>query len=90
MLGIPYIAHAGRTVALDRVRDFEIRMFETLDAGSAQSPLFWIELVDLRDRSSVDSCGCNNLGEAAAAFADFTCQAGCSRASPSVADEMEG
>jgi hypothetical protein len=74
LLGIPHIAHGPRTVALERVGDCEINMFETLEAGSA-APLFWMELFDLRVHASRDSRGCHNMSDAVAAFNDFASQA---------------
>ena len=75
LLGIPHIAHGARTVALERVGDCEINMFESLEAGSAVAPLFWMELFDLRVHASRDSRGCHNMGDAVAAFNDFASQA---------------
>jgi len=75
LLGIPHIAHGSRTVALERVGDCEISMFEALGAGLPDSPLFWMELFDLRVDSSLDSRGCHNMRDAVAAFEDFASQA---------------
>ncbi|MET4390566.1 hypothetical protein ABIB73_006348 [Bradyrhizobium sp. F1.4.3] len=75
LLGIPHVAHGTRTVALERVGDCEISMFETLGAGSPEAPLFWMELFDLRFHSSRDSHGCHNMTDAVAAFEDFALQA---------------
>ncbi|MFT4122181.1 hypothetical protein [Bradyrhizobium sp.] len=75
LLGIPHIAHGARVVALERVGDCEISMFEALGAGPAGAPLFWMELFDLRVDSSLDSCGCHNLGDAADAFEGFAARA---------------
>ncbi|WP_245331863.1 hypothetical protein [Bradyrhizobium sp. NAS80.1] len=66
-------------------------MFEALGASVPAAPLFWIELFDLRVHSSLDSCGCQNLDEAAAVFADFASRAsGQAGASLRAAGEMEG
>ncbi len=90
LLGIPHIAHGARAVALERVGDCEISMFEALGASLPEAPLFWIELFDLSVHSSLDSCGCHNLGEAAAVFADFASRAsGLAEASPRATGEME-
>jgi hypothetical protein len=75
LLGIPHIAHGARTVALERVGDCEISMFETLETGSPAAPLFWMELFDLRVHASRDSRGCHNMSDAVAAFNDFVSQA---------------
>jgi hypothetical protein len=75
LLGIPHIAHGVRTVALERVGDCEISMFEALEASSPAAPLFWMELFDLRVHASRDSRGCQNMSDAVAAFNDFASQA---------------
>ena len=91
LLGVPHVAHGTRMVALERVGDCEISMFEALGAGSREAPLFWMELFDLRVDSSVDSCGCHSLSRAAAAFAEFASKASLvSRASPCAAGDIEG
>ena len=91
LLGIPHIAHGARVVALERVGDCEISMFESLGAGAPEAPLFWMELFDLSVHSSLDSCGCRNLGEAAAAFEDFASQARSLAEAPlCAADEAAG
>lgn len=91
MLGIPHVAHGARTVALERVGDCEISMFEALGASLPEAPLFWIELFDLRIHSSVDSCGCYSLDEAAVVFADFASRAiGLTEASQRATGETEG
>jgi hypothetical protein len=91
LLGIPHIAHGARTVALERVGDCEITMFEALGTGSSEAPLFWMELFDLRIHASLDSRGCHNLGEAAAAFKDFASRASrLTEASLCAAREAEG
>ena len=76
LLGIPHIAHGSRTVALERVGDCEITMFETLGGGLPEGPLFWMELFDLRIDASLDSRGCHNMRDAVAAFEDFASRAG--------------
>jgi hypothetical protein len=91
LLGIPHIAHGARTVALERVGDCEISMFEALGGGSHEAPLFWMELFDLRVDSSLDSRGCHNLCEAAEIFEDFASRASrLTGASPCAASGTEG
>ncbi|WP_426409949.1 hypothetical protein [Bradyrhizobium ganzhouense] len=75
LLGIPDIAHGSRTVALERIGDCEISMFEALGAGLPDSPLFWMELFDLRVDASLDSRGCHTMSDAVAAFEDFASRA---------------
>lgn len=75
LLGIPHVAHGSRMVALERVGDCEISMFETLGAGLPESPLFWMELFDLRVNASLDSRGCHTMNDAVAAFEDFALRA---------------
>jgi hypothetical protein len=75
LLGIPFVAHGSRTVALERVGDCEISMFEALGEGTSDGPLFWMELFDLSGHASLDSRGCHNLYEAAEAFTCFASRA---------------
>lgn len=75
LLGLPDIAHGSRTVALERVGDCEISMFEALGGGLPEGPLFWMELFDLRIHASLDSRGCHNMRDAVAAFEDFASRA---------------
>ena len=75
LLGLPDIAHGSRLVALERVEDCEISMFEALGAGLPDSPLFWMELFDLRVDASRDSRGCHNMSDAVSTFEDFASQA---------------
>jgi hypothetical protein len=75
LLGIPHVAHGSRAVALERVGDCEISMFEALGAGLPDSPLFWMELFDLRVDASLDSRGCHTMSDAVAAFEDFASRA---------------
>ena len=86
LLGIPHIAHGSRTVALERVGDCEISMFEALGAGLPESPLFWMELFDLSVHASLDSRGCHNMRDAVAAFEDFASQASRLAEAPLCAD----
>ncbi|HEV2158167.1 hypothetical protein [Bradyrhizobium sp.] len=75
LLGLADIAHGSRMVALERVGDCEISMFEALAAGLPESPLFWMELFDLRVHASRDSRGCHNMSDAVTTFEDFASQA---------------
>ncbi|MBR0712275.1 hypothetical protein JQ603_37650 [Bradyrhizobium liaoningense] len=88
MLGLPNIAHGSRVVALERVGDCEISMFEALGAGLPESPLFWMELFDLSVHASLDSRGCHNMRDAVTAFEDFASQARC-LAEPSLCTAVE-
>jgi hypothetical protein len=53
LLGLPDIAHGARVVVLERIGNYEIRMFETPEASSVGAPLFWMELFDLGILSSL-------------------------------------
>lgn len=75
LLGIPENAHGAKVISLQWIGRCEIRMFEATPASSDDAPLFWIELFDHDRRSSVDSCSCYEIAEAAATFDDFISQA---------------
>lgn len=91
LLGIPDVAHGARIVALERVGDCEISMFEALGGGLPQSPLFWMELFDLRVHASRDSRGCHNMRDAVATFEDFASQASrLAEVSPGMVGETVG
>jgi hypothetical protein len=91
LLAIPDVAHGSRMVALERVGDCEISMFEALGGSLPDSPLFWMELFDLSVRASLDSRGCHNMRDAVATFEDFASQAGrLTETSPDMAGETVG
>jgi hypothetical protein len=73
LLGIPENAQVPKVISLERVGACEIRMFEAAPVDDA--PLFWMELFDHDAQSSVDSCSCYEIAEAAATFDDFISQA---------------
>ena len=77
LLELPEAANGARMVSLDRIANCEIRMFKTPETSTFEALLFWIELVDLRTQSSLDSCRCCNVGEAVAIFEAFASQARC-------------
>jgi hypothetical protein len=88
LLGLPDVTHGSRTVALERVGDCEISMFEALGAGLPESPLFWMELFDLGVDASRDSRGCHNMSDAVATFEEFSSRASrLAEASPTAAVE---
>jgi hypothetical protein len=75
LLCIPENASGARMVLLERIGDYEIRMFEAVQTDSADGPLFWMELFDCDGQSSVDSCCCYEIEQAATAFNGFVSQA---------------
>jgi hypothetical protein len=74
LLCTPESAHGVRMISLQRIGACEIRMFDAAPATD-DAPLFWMELFDHDAASSVDSCSCYEITEAAAAFDDFISQA---------------
>jgi hypothetical protein len=74
LLSIPENAEGCRMVSLERIGAFEIRIFESALTDSADGPLFWMELFNHHRQSSVDSCSCCEIGEAATAFDGFVSQ----------------
>lgn len=75
LLRLPEVAFGDRIVPLDRIADYEIRMFKMPETNTGEAPLFWIELVDLAAQSSLDSCRCCNVAEAVVAFEVFAAEA---------------
>jgi hypothetical protein len=65
------------SVLLASVGSCEIRMFRgpEADLDGNGAPLFWLELIDLRIKTSVDSCSCHRLKDAVAIFDDFISEA---------------
>src|SRR5260221_14765456 len=87
LLCLPDTEPGGRMISLDRIGSYEIRMFEPSQPGSDNGLLFWIELFDHDSRSSIDSCSCYEIEEAARVCESFILQAqrpdeGCSPEAP--------
>jgi hypothetical protein len=75
LLCIPENADGARTVSLEWIGNHEVRIFETSHSGPTEAPLFWMELFDHGGPSSVDSCSCYEIEQAAIAFEGFVAQA---------------
>jgi hypothetical protein len=60
-----------RIVSLACIGSYEIRMFEASQSSSDVAPLFSLELFDHDAQSPVDIRVCYDIGEGAAAYADF-------------------
>jgi hypothetical protein len=75
LLCIPESACGPRMVSLERIGDYEIRMFEAVPADSVDGPLFWMELFNHDGQSSVDSCCCYGIEQAAIVLDGFVSQA---------------
>ena len=71
LLGLPQNAQGARTISLERIGNHEILMFDVSPDGATDAPLFWLELFDHETKSSVDSCSCTEIAQAAAVFDDF-------------------
>jgi hypothetical protein len=74
LLCLPENQHDSRRVSLARVGNYEVRIFEGPQISSDDASLFWIELFDHDDQSSVDSRSCPGIEEAVAAFEQFISQ----------------
>jgi hypothetical protein len=72
LLCIPQSEPGATVVSLGRVGKYEIRMFEASQAGSSDSPLFWMELFDPAAQMCVNSCVCRSIKDAVDAYEDFT------------------
>lgn len=75
LLSIPENISGARVISLERIGNYEIRMFEPAQIDSEQGPLFWMELFDHDEQSSVDSCSCHAIAEAVTVFDGFAAQA---------------
>ncbi len=61
----------AKMVSLARIGSYEVRMFDVSQKGSADAPLFCMELFDHEAQSSVEMCVCYDIEEGAVAFQDF-------------------
>ena len=75
LLCIPGSKSEARMVSLSRIGNYEVRMFERSRAGSADAPLFWMELFDHHAKASVDSCSCQKIEDGVPLFQGFVSQA---------------
>jgi hypothetical protein len=75
LLCLPENPPGARMISLERIGACEIRMFELARGDATDAPLFWMELFDHDEQSSLDSCNCYRIEAAAAAFEDFVSQA---------------
>ena len=48
----------GRFVSLVRIGNYEVRMLDPSQTGSADKPLFRLELFDRDEQMTVDNCVC--------------------------------
>jgi hypothetical protein len=71
LLGIAQNAQGARMVSLERIGDYEVLMFDVAPDSAADAPLFWLELFDHGRKSSVDSCSCSDIAQAATVLDDF-------------------
>ena len=61
----------ARIVSLVRIGNYEVRMLDASQTGSAGTPLFCLELFDHDSQSAVDSCVCYDIEEGVATFEEF-------------------
>lgn len=57
----------SRSVRIARVGHLDLRLVEPASPASADEPLFWLELYDNTVEVVIDSCGCDDLQDAARA-----------------------
>jgi hypothetical protein len=57
----------ARSVRIARVGRLDLRLVEPAAPASADDPLFWLELYDNDAEAAIDSCGCDDLQDAAKA-----------------------
>jgi hypothetical protein len=82
LLRIPKSGQGLRTVSLEWIGDYEIRMFEVSQDGSDNALRFWLELFDYGRQSAVDACICADIEEAVTTFEDFISQVNHSKEFP--------
>lgn len=69
LLLVPEGKSGERTISLMRVGDYEIRMVEIAHSTPTDdAPLFWLEVHSARLNTTVDSCSCHDLEQAASAL----------------------
>ena len=61
----------GRSVSLVRIGSYEVRMLDVSQTGSADKPLFCLELFDHDAQTTVDNRVCYDIEEGAATFEQF-------------------
>ena len=61
----------GRFVSLVRIGSYEVRMLDVSQTGSADKPLFSLELFDHDAQTAVDNRVCHDIEEGVATFEQF-------------------
>jgi hypothetical protein len=61
----------GRFVSLVRIGSYEVRMLDVSQTGSADKPLFCLELFDHDAQTAVDNLVCYDIEEGVATFEQF-------------------
>jgi hypothetical protein len=61
----------GRLVSLVRIGNYEVRMLDPSQTGSADKPLFRLELFDRDEQMTVDNCVCYDIEEGVVTFEEF-------------------
>jgi hypothetical protein len=64
-----------RSVTFARCGRLELRLVEPAPPASADDPLFWLELYDNDAEVTIDSCGCDDIQDAASAAEQLIGQA---------------
>ena len=72
--GIPGCDPAPRTLTVERIGAYEIRMFRVASIRSGDATLLWMELFDHVTRRSLNSCSFREIEEALSAFDTLSSQ----------------
>ena len=72
---VPEGENGSRTISLERIGRYEVRLVEISSANSADRPPLWVELYAHDLQNAVDSCSCHELEEAVAAAEHLISQA---------------
>jgi hypothetical protein len=72
---MPECGDGSKTITLKRYGDYEVRLIDFSQGRPAADCLFWLELYCRTTRASLDSCRCDDLGDAEAAADDLVSRA---------------
>lgn len=73
--GVPGSSPTPRTISVESIGAYEVRMFSGSPARSGDAPLLWMELFDHDAQRSVDSCAFREIDDALSAFDELVARA---------------
>ena len=72
---IPGSSPTPRTISVERIGTYEVRMFNGAPVNSGDAPLLWMELFDHDAQRSLDSCSLREIDDALSAFDELLARA---------------